>query len=47
MDLEVPLGERIDPETGDVLPATMTLRDLKAQMDQEDAMINRLEFCTI
>jgi len=47
MDLEVPLGERIDPETGDVLPATMTLRDLKAKMDQEDAMINRLEFCTI
>tara|TARA_R110001632_G_scaffold118447_1_gene230880 strand:- start:3760 stop:7221 length:3462 start_codon:yes stop_codon:yes gene_type:complete len=47
MDLEVPLGERVDPDTGDVLPATMTLRDLKGQMDQEDAMIARLEFCTI
>tara|TARA_Y100000385_G_C13083220_1_gene635025 strand:+ start:244 stop:2625 length:2382 start_codon:yes stop_codon:yes gene_type:complete len=47
MDLEVPLGERVDPDTGDVVPTTMTLRDVKAQMDQEDAMIKRLEFCTI
>jgi hypothetical protein len=47
MDLEVPLGERVDPDTGDVVPTTMTLRDLKAQIDQEDAMIKRLEFCTI
>ena len=47
MDLEVPLGERVDPDTGDVVPTTTTLRDLKAQMDQEDAMIKRLEFCTI
>jgi hypothetical protein len=47
MDLEVPLGERLDPDTGDVVPTTMTLKDVKAQMDQEDAMIARLEFCTI
>jgi hypothetical protein len=47
MDLEVPLAERVDPDTGDVVPTTMTLRDVKAQMDQEDAMIKRLEFCTI
>ena len=47
MDLEVPLGERFDPTTGDPIEVTTTLRDLKAQMDQEDAMIKRLEFCTI
>jgi hypothetical protein len=47
MDLEVPLGERVDPDTGDVVPTTMTLRDVKAQIDQENAMIERLEFCTI
>jgi predicted kinase len=47
MDLEVPLGERVDPDTGDVVPTTMTLRDVKAQIDQENAMIDRLEFCTI
>jgi len=47
MDLEVPLGERVDPDTNEVVPTTMTLRDVKAQMDQEDAMIARLEFCTI
>ena len=47
MDLEVPLGERLDPDTNEVVPTTMTLKDVKAQMDQEDAMISRLEFCTI
>lgn len=47
MDLEVPLGERFDPVTGEPIETTMTLRDVKAQMDQEDAMIARLEFCTI
>ena len=47
MDLEVPVGERFNAETGLVEPATMTLRDVKIQMDQEDAMMSRLEFCTI
>lgn len=47
MDLEVPVGERFNAETGLVEPATMKLRDVKIQMDQEDAMMSRLEFCTI
>tara|TARA_R110000824_G_scaffold19432_1_gene75234 strand:+ start:2505 stop:5624 length:3120 start_codon:yes stop_codon:yes gene_type:complete len=47
MDLEVPLGERFNPDTGEVEASTMKLGDLKAVMDQEDAMIKRLEFCTI
>jgi len=47
MDLEVPSGERINPDTGEIETTTITLRDLKKQMDQEDAMIKRLEFCTV
>lgn len=47
MDLEVPIGQRLNQETGLVESTTMTLRDLKAEMDGEDAMIARLEFCTI
>ena len=47
MDLEVPSGERINPDTGEIETTTITLRDLKKQLDQEDAMIKRLEFCTV
>jgi hypothetical protein len=45
MDLEVPIGEeKIGDET---VVITAKLKDIKDQMDQEDAMIARLEFCTI
>ena len=47
MDLEVPIGQRLNEETGLVESTTVTLRDLKGEMDSEDAMIARLEFCTI
>jgi len=47
MDLEVPSGERINPDTGEIETTTIRLGDLKNQMDQEDAMIKRLEFCTV
>ena len=47
MDLEVPIGQRLNQETGLVESTTVTLRDLKVEMDSEDAMIARLEFCTI
>jgi hypothetical protein len=47
MDLEVPIGQRLNEETGLVESTTVTLRDLKVEMDSEDAMIARLEFCTI
>jgi len=47
MDLEVPIGQRLNEETGLVESTTVTLRDLKSEMDSEDAMIARLEFCTI
>jgi hypothetical protein len=45
MDLEVPIGEeKIGDET---VVITAKLKDIKDQMDQEDAMIARLGFCTI
>ncbi len=47
MDLEVPVGQRFNEETGLVESTTMTMRDLKAQLDAEDSMITRLEFCTV
>ena len=47
MDLEVPVGQRFNEKTGLVESTTMTMRDLKAQLDAEDSMITRLEFCTV
>jgi len=47
MDLEVPVGQRFNEQTGLVESTTMTMRNLKAQLDAEDSMITRLEFCTV
>jgi hypothetical protein len=44
-DLEIPLTTRFDEETGELLAETKTLRDIKADIDAEDALINRLGVC--
>ena len=44
-DLEIPLGTRFDEETGELLAETKTLRDIKSDIDAEDALINRLGVC--
>ena len=43
MDLEIPVGMRVDGE--DVTAEVRTLREIKADLDAEDAMINRLGVC--
>ena len=47
MDLEVPLGQVWDEGKQELVATTMTVRDLKAQLVQEAALVERLEFCTI
>ncbi len=47
MDLEVPVGQRLNPETNELEAVSMPLKDLRAMMDEEDAVMKRLEFCTI
>ena len=44
-DLEIPLGTRFDEETGELLAETKTLRDIRSDIDAEDALINRLGVC--
>jgi len=44
-DVEIPLGTRFDEETGELLAETKTLRDIKSDIDAEDALINRLGVC--
>ncbi len=44
-DLEIPLATRFDEETGELLAETKTLRDIKSDIDAEDALINRLGVC--
>ena len=44
-DLEIPLATRFDEETGELLAETKTLRDIKNDIDAEDALINRLGVC--
>ena len=46
-DLEIPLTTRFDEETGELLAETKTLRDIKNDIDAEDALINRLGVCSI
>ena len=46
-DFEVPVGQRLNPDTDEVEIVSMSLRDLKGLMDEEDAMVRRLDFCTI
>jgi hypothetical protein len=45
LDLEIPLTTRFDEETDELLAETKTLRDIKADIDAEDALINRLGVC--
>ena len=47
MDLEVPVGQRLNPETNELEAVSMPIKDLRAMMDEEDAVMKRLEFCTI
>ena len=47
LDLEVPVGTRVNIDTGEVTVRTSTLRDLKLEMAKEQAVIDRLEFCTV
>jgi hypothetical protein len=47
MDLEVPVGQRLNPETNELEAVSMPLKDLRAMMDEEDVVMKRLEFCTI
>jgi hypothetical protein len=46
MDMEIPIGETIDPVTNERVASTVTMRDLKTQIDMEDSLIQRLGFCT-
>lgn len=43
MDLEIPVDMRVEGE--DVIAEVRTLRDIKADIEAEDAMINRLGVC--
>tara|TARA_R110002124_G_scaffold101633_1_gene249253 strand:+ start:130 stop:324 length:195 start_codon:yes stop_codon:yes gene_type:complete len=47
LDLEVPVGTRVNIDTGEVTVRTLTLKELKSEMAKEQAVIDRLEFCTI
>jgi hypothetical protein len=47
LDLEVPVGQRLNPDTNELESVSMTIKDLRTMMNEEDAMMKRLEFCTI
>jgi|DEB0MinimDraft_6_1074348.scaffolds.fasta_scaffold00171_3 hypothetical protein len=44
-DLEIPLGTRFNEKTLENEAVTKTLRDIKSDIDAEDALINRLGVC--
>lgn len=46
MDEEIPTSAIVDPETGEISAQTMTMRDLKQMLDEEDSFIDRLGYCT-
>ena len=46
MDEEIPVSAIVDPETGEISAQTMTMRDLKQMLDEEDSFIDRLGYCT-
>lgn len=46
MDEEIPISAIVDPETGEISAQTMTMRDLKQMLDEEDSFIDRLGYCT-
>ena len=45
LDEEIPIGALVDDD-GNVVAQTTTLRDMKTMLDEEDAFIDRLGFCT-
>jgi len=45
LDLEIPLGTRFNEKTLENEAVTKTLRDIKSDIDAEDALINRLGVC--
>ncbi len=45
MDLEVPVGERIDPETGERVAQTATVREILNEFEQDKSMLDRLIGC--
>jgi len=42
---EIPIGERIDPATGEVVSETLTPKQILADIEQDRAMLQRLEGC--
>lgn len=44
-DIEIPVGLRVEGD--EIVTQTRTLRDVKAELDAEDAFINRLGVCSI
>ena len=44
LDLEIPVAERIGDD-GEVIAETMTLRDIRNEIDQDQKMLDRLEGC--
>lgn len=46
MDEEIPVSAIVDPNTGEITAQTMTMRDLKQMLDEEDSFIDRLGYCT-
>lgn len=45
LDLEVPVGERIDPVSGERVASVQTVRELLEEFKQDETMINRLVGC--
>tara|TARA_R110002124_G_scaffold182326_1_gene349741 strand:+ start:2569 stop:5712 length:3144 start_codon:yes stop_codon:yes gene_type:complete len=47
LDLEVPVGQRLNPDTNELESVSMTIKDLRTMINEEDTMMKRLEFCTV
>jgi len=45
LDMEIPMGERVDPETGDIVPEVRTVRDILADLDADDADLEAISRC--
>jgi hypothetical protein len=41
------MGQKLNADGDDLEVVSMTFGDLKKQLDQEQLMVKRLEFCTI
>jgi hypothetical protein len=45
MDLEVPVAERIDPQTGERISQVTTVREILENFEQDKSMLERLIGC--